>query len=198
MSTETNQPNIESTVAQVIGNEPKGTMQILPWNDIVGELIIRKQGTNGTVDYTANECAVVFNPSGDFNNAGNFVPMSFQLPHNIYLYESHIHIHWEQQDAKSREFTVMWRIQNDNEAKATAWNTIVADLANTAKYPYPGGTFNQISELAILDIGNAKISSRLQFKIARTDGNAGDVLATFMDGHIQFIQFLGSRQEFAQ
>jgi len=198
MSTERTQQSVEKAFREVIDNEPKGVMQILPWNDIVGELIIRKPGANGKVDYNANECAVVFNPSGNFNNAGNFVPMSFQLPHNIYLKEAHLHIHWEQPDAKSRKFTVMWRIQNDNEAKTTAWNSVVIDIKDTAKYTYPGGMFNQISELEILNIGNAKISSRLQFKIARTDSNAGDVLATFMDGHIQFIQFLGSRQEFAQ
>ena len=168
------------------------------FDDVVNALIGKKLfGTTGRVDFDFGECAVKFQNGGDITDDRDVVMFAIQKPHGAKVASAaHIHIHWEQTDATNREFTFSYRLQNNGGAKTTAWTTVVVatSLANNV-FPYVSGTLNQITVLADVDWSAVNISSTVQCKMTRSDAVAGDVLATFIDAHVEY-DMNGSHQEF--
>ena len=156
----------------------------------------------GRVDYDYNELAVKFQNGGDIDNLNDVIGVNIEYPHkakeNGKIYP-HIHL-WQEQEKVDRVFTLQYRIQNNGATKATDWARMTASLLNDARLPYTGGTMNQIISFKdkagrnYIDMTGASLSATLQFKLARTDNNSGDVLVTFFDFHYE-VETLGSRQE---
>jgi len=179
-----------------IVNHGDGTV----WDDLVNSLIGRRLYSNsGKVDYDYDENALVFQPSGSITNANDRVIWSLQYPHAAIVDgEMRLHIHWEQPDATEREFTVAYRIQSNGAVKETDWTTVVVptSAANNA-FTYVSGTLNQITSLVDVDMTDAGISSTVQFRLARTDSESGNILGTFVDAHVE-MDTLGSRDEYVK
>ena len=170
------------------------------WDDLVGSLIANKlSSVAGGLQYDYDENAIVMNTAGVITNSDDRIMFSLQFPHAAKVDSKlHMHIHWEQTDAVDRQFTLQWRIQSNGAAKTTAWETVIVSTNASNAFTYPGsGTFNQITELKEVDMTDAGISATIQFRLARTDSVAGDILATFVDAHVE-RDTMGSRGEYVK
>jgi hypothetical protein len=199
--------NLEKTGAQVdqdlkegLDNQPKSNVA---WDDLVGSLIARRlESTAGKLQYNYDENAIEMQSGGDISDNTDRLIFNFQKPHAMSNTAPNntmnLHIHWEQPNATIREFTVQYRVQENGQPKNTTWTTVVvlADNTNNA-FIYTTGTANQITRLVDIDLSSYALSSTVQFRLARTDNETGDILATFVDAHIPYDQ-LGSRQEFVK
>jgi len=169
------------------------------WDDIVGSLIGRRlSSTAGRLDYDYNENSIKMQNNGNIGNENDRLMFSYQYPHAAKEDgEMRLHIHWEQTNNVDKEFTLQYRIQSNGSAKTTAWQTVVISTAANNIFTYISGTLNQITELEQIDMTGAGISSTVQFRLARTDSESGDVHATFVDAHIERDR-IGSRQEYVR
>jgi len=167
------------------------------WGDITNTLIARNlESTAGTIDYNFAEGSLLIQPGGNINNQADRLFFNFQIPHGAKSNsQMKLHCHWEQPNNTERIFTIQYRIQKNNQAKTTAWTTVTASTNNNSVFTYTSGTLNQITNLVAVDLVGAGISATVQFRICRTDNNAGDVNATFIDAHIEYDSN-GSEQEF--
>lgn len=168
------------------------------WDDIVNSLIgSRLFSTAGKVDYDYSENAVNFQSGGSIAVANDRVIFNLQYPHAaLSTGKMKLHAHWEQVNTNKIEFTVQYRIQKNNAVKTTDWTTVTSDSDDDSVYTYPGsGTFNQIIELAEIDMTDEGLSATVQFRVVRTDSTNGDIFVTFIDAHIE-SDMLGSRSEY--
>jgi hypothetical protein len=169
------------------------------WDDIVRSLAAAKlESSAGKVDYEWAENAINFNSGGNIATSADRLIFNMETPHAM-LTDSklHLHIHWEQTSTNAIEWTVQHRIQSNGEAKTTAWTTTVVLASVGNVFTYSAGTLNQITELVEVDCTDAGLSATVQFRLARTDATAGDILATFIDAHIE-RDMLGSRTEYTK
>lgn len=168
------------------------------WDDLRTSLIGRRlASTAGTVNYDYAENAVVFSPNGTITDTNDTVVFNFQLPHAAIADGSlKVHMHYEQDTATTRTFALRYRIQDNGEAKTTAWTTVSASTGSSV-FPYTGGTINNILPLATVDLTGIGISAVVQVQMTRTDSNTGDVNVTFIDGHFEMDQ-LGSDTEYTK
>ena len=169
------------------------------WDDVAGSLTGRRlSSTTGKVDYDWDENAVVFQSGGSIATSADIVNFNVQMPHAMKTDSTvDLHIHWEQDTATAREFTIKHRTQNNGVNKTSSWTTTVVSTDDDPKFAYPGGTINQISDLVAIDMTGYGISAVIQFQIARTDSETGDLNATFIDLHVE-KDTLGSRQEYVK
>ena len=169
------------------------------WDDITGSLIGKSMSSvAGTVDYDWTENAIVFEPNGSIDNDADKIVFSFQYPHAAVVDgEMRLHIHWEQTDNINRQFTVKYRVQKNGAAKTTVWTTTTIDTSTNNKLTYTSGTLNQITDLVVVDLTDKGLSTTVQFQMTRVDGEAADLLATFVDAHVA-KDTDGSRQEFVK
>jgi len=169
------------------------------WDDLVTSLIgLRLSSVAGKVNYNYDENAVVFQPGGSIANAVDRVIFSMQYPHaSVVDGELRLHMHMEQPDATARQFTTQYRIQNNGSAKTTSWTTVIRNTTDNVAFTYVSGTLNQIIKLAEVDMTGMGISSTIQFRLARTDSETGDILGTFVDSHVERDTH-GSRQEYVK
>jgi len=159
------------------------------WDDITVSLIAQNLESNtGTVDYNFAENTIIMQRNGNITNASDRLIFNFQKPHAAKPNsEMRLHIHWEQPSAVNFVWTIQYRIQNNNAPKTTAWQTVTAQSNTDSVYTYPGtGVFNQITRLVAVDLSAVGISSTVQFRVCRTDANAVDINATFIDAHIEY------------
>ena len=183
--------------------EPDGTVKSVGtstlWDDIVGSLVARRlTSTVGTLNYNYDENTITMQSGGGITDQNDRLIFNFQYPHAaITDGEMRLHIHWEQDTATTREFTVQYRIQSNGTAKTTAWTQVVVDSNTNNIFTYTSGTINQITELVAIDMTGAGISATVQFRLARTDSNSGDVEATFVDAHVE-MDTNGSREEYSK
>jgi len=84
----------------------------------------------------------------------------------------------------------------NNTALTSTSLTTTTEAANEV-FPYTSGTLNQIVKFPPIDWSGVGISSTVNFRLARTDSNAGDVYVTFVDGHVE-IDSDGSNQEYVK
>jgi len=155
--------------------------------------------TPGTADYDWAELCVTLAPSGNIATNADLVTQVYQLRHATKPdSEFRFHIHWEQKDATARQFTWKYRLQNQGQAKATAWssNIVVSTTANNA-FPYTSGTINQITSLGSISLSGLSLSSIVQIKLTRSDAVAGTINATFIDMHYEKDSF-GSNTEYVK
>ena len=171
------------------------------WDDLVGSLVASKlESVAGKIQYDYAENAITMNPGGSISVANDRLIFNYQYPHACVVDgEMRLHMHWEQPDDTVRQFTVAYRIQDNGAAKTTSWTTVVVDTddENANAFTYVSGTLNQITRLATIDMTGAGISSTVQFRLARTDSETGDILATFVDAHVERDTH-GSRQEYVK
>lgn len=168
------------------------------WDDLTGSLIARRlESTTGKLQYDYAENCIEMESGGSIGTTADRLIFNFQKPHGAKTYsEFRLHIHWEQVSSNNIEFTLQYRIQNNGSAKTTAWTTVTVDNTNN-KFPYTSGTINQITELVELDWSTSSLSATCQFRLARTDSTAGDINATFVDGHVERDN-IGSRTEYVK
>jgi len=191
------------TVANYFEVEADGTWvnrgDSTTWDDLVTSLIgLRLHSVAGKVDYNYDENGITFNPGGVIGTANDRVIFNMQYPHACVVDgEVRLHIHWEQPDATEREFTVQYRIQDNGSAKETSWATVVRNSSDDSAFTYVSGTLNQITKLCEIDMTGLGISSTIQFRLARTDSETGDILGTFVDAHVERDTH-GSRQEYVK
>jgi hypothetical protein len=190
------------------GLELTGTCPILledmVWEDKAYPLAGRRLSSSvGTVDNDWDEMAVEFSPNGDIADLNDLVGVSSEHPHaadeNGFIYP---HIHFWQPAGEAYVFTAEYRIQDNNEAKTTAWTSMTAEVATDATFTYTSGTLNQIVYFHQTDAGRTKgidmtghsLSATIQFRFTRTDAIAGNISATFFDFHVSYKR-LGSATE---
>lgn len=169
------------------------------WDDLVGSLIARRlESVIGRLQYNFDENAIIMQNNGDIGDNADRLMFNFQYPHAAIVDGvMNLHIHWEQVSSNIVGFTVQYRVQVNGQAKATAWTTATALSSADSVFPYVSGTLNQITRLATVDLTGAGISATVQFRVARTDGTAGDINAVFIDAHIQ-RDMVGSREEYVK
>ena len=153
----------------------------------------------GKADYDWGELAVTFDPSGNILTDADLVTQTYQLPHSWKSgSELRLHIHWWQTDATTRQFTWKYRLQNQRQAKTTAWSSnIVVNTNDHNAEPYVSGTLNQITALGSIDTTGLSLSSMVQIKLTRTDAVAGKLFATYLDLHFEIDSF-GSNTEYSK
>lgn len=170
------------------------------WDDLRGSLIGRRlSSTPGTLDYDWEENSIVMSPNGDISSADDRAVFNYQYPHAaVEDGVMNLHVHWTQPNATVRTFTVQYRIQKNGAEKVTAWTTVNTDSGGVNDaFPYVSGSLNQITRIVDIDMTNAGISATVQFRFTRSDSNAGDIEATFVDAHVE-LDMLGSRSEFVK
>ena len=169
------------------------------WDDIQTSLIGRRlSSTSGGVGYNYAENTITFSPNGDETDINKSVGFNIQLSHKTKVDSIlRLHVHFEQPDSSTYEFTAEYRIQNNGSLKTTGWTTISADSSSDNTFPYVSGTLNQIISFENIDLTGFGLSSVVQIHLARTDAVGGDIEVTFADCHFK-IDTIGSRLEFAK
>jgi len=187
---------VDQDLLEGLDNQPK---ENVAWDDLANSLIGRRLYSNsGSVDYDYSENAIVFSQNGDITDDNDCVIWNLQKPHAMSDNDTmNMHIHWEQTDNTTREFTLRYRIQSNGEAKTTAWTEVIVDTNTNNAFTYSSGTLNQITNLVHIDLSNATISATVQFRMTRSDSAGGIINTTFVDAHIPYDQ-LGSRQEYVK
>jgi len=182
----------------------KGTATV--WDDIIGNLIARRlYSTVGRLNYNLAENSITMQNNGDPTKTADRLIFNFQYPHRGVKTDAgagtqaahHLHIHWWQINNNRIEWQIDYRIQQNNEAKSTAWTTVIANSDDDNVFPYVSGTLNQITNLVVVNIPEPSLSSTVQYRLTRIDGTAGDIDATFVDAHVEFDAG-GSRQEYVK
>ena len=166
------------------------------WDDLRTELVGKTlNSVVGSVSNNFSNNSVTFKPSGVITNDDDVVNFNLQYPHGCEPDGTmNLHIHWEQPSAEQRIFTLQYRIQKNGAPKNTLWTTINANSLTDSRYPYVSGTLNQVTVFAPISLLNAGLSSTVQFRLTRTDANAGNIEAFFIDAHV-FYKKLGSKTE---
>lgn len=170
------------------------------WDDILGAVTgVKLYDTKGKVGMDFDEGSLVFEPSGSITTDADCVWFNIQKMHAIKTdSELRMHIHYTQTDTTERVFTLKYRIQENGGAKTTSWTTITTTTnATNNVFTYTSGSLNQIVKFPAIDWSSVGISSTVQFRLARTDSETGDVEATFIDGHVE-IDSDGSNQEYVK
>jgi len=173
------------------------------WDDLANSLIARRlESTQGTLQYNYDESCITMQPGGAIDDDRDRLIFNIQKPHGMCNAAGsctfNLHIHWEQPDDTDREFTVQYRVQENNALKNTTWTTAVVSSNDNNVFDYTSGTLNQITKLVDIDLSAVSLSSTVQFRLARTDSETGDINAVFVDVHVPYIQGRGSREEFIQ
>lgn len=158
------------------------------YDDLIGDIFARRlYSTTGTLDYDYNEQMIKFQAGGDLTNKNDRIMFNIQLTHNmIFGANSYfkMHGHWKQVDATQYTMEGEYRILNNGEVPGS-WISFSANTVDDAIFTYPGsGDFNQIIDFPGFDITSCDVSSIIQIRLTRTDGNAGDMLVSFMDAHV--------------
>ena len=183
--------------------EPDGTDvkhgEATVWDDVVNSLVGKRLfSVVGKIDYDYEENAIVMQPGGAITSQDDRLIFNLQYPHaSIVDGQMRLHIHWEQANTNQIDFTVQYRIQKNGQAKTTAWTTATANSVSNSVFTYVSGTLMQITELVNVDMTGAGISATVQFRLARTDVTTGNILATFVDAHVE-KDMDGSRQPFVK
>ena len=167
------------------------------WDDIVNSLVAsRLESTAGKLQYNYDNNSITMQSGGSITNISDRIIANFQYPHGAIVDGSmHLHIHWEQIDTTSREFTLEYRIQSNGALKTEAWTQVIIDSNTGNLFTYTSGTLMQITELEQIDMTGAGLSPTVQFRVARTDAVAGDIESFFIDAHVE-RDGSGSRQEY--
>ena len=164
------------------------------WKDMVGDLFGKQLASLvGKVDYDFDENAVKFQSGGSISVLNDRVGANLQINHEFRVGSGitfKAHIHWFQEiisGAISHAFTLTmrWRLQRNGYAKATSWNTVTSTAGTDDIFDFTGeadGVYNQLSRFPDITV-DCEVSDTIQFQMARTDSNGGDMLVYFMDMH---------------
>ena len=184
--------------------DTKGQMQhhgeATQWDDIVGDAFGRKlNSSTGKLDYDWSENNLKFQSGGDITKSADRLVWNVQKMHKVKTdSELRYHIHFEKSDNTVRTFTLQYRIQGNGEEKTTSWTTLTTTTEPVNEvFPYSGGTLNQIVKFPPIDWSDVILSSTVNFRLARTDSESGDVHVSFVDGHVE-VDSDGSNEEWVK
>jgi len=176
------------------------------WRDMIMDISGKRlASTSGKVDYDYDEVAIAFASGGNIATTNDRVCGNQEINHQYKVGTDMLfkpHLHWWQTVTSNAVlpivFTLEWRLQVNSAAKATTWTTITGEAGaggddifdHTAK---ANADYNQITRFDNIVVTCA-VSDTLQFRMARTDSQTGDVLAYMFDVHGQ-VDSLGSDEE---
>lgn len=171
------------------------------FEDLIGNLFGRKlYSTVGTLDYDYDEQMIKFQPSGDLTDKNDRIMFNIQLIHSMDFDDDSffkMHLHWLQVSSTTFTLEGEYRILNNGEAAGTTWTSFSADTSSDSLFTYSSGRLNQITVFPEIDISSCNISSIVQIRFTRTDGNTGNMLISFADAHVA-IDSDGSRTEWSK
>jgi hypothetical protein len=178
------------------------------WKDMVMDLFGKRLlSTSGTVDYDYDENVITFDDDGSIETANDRVGGNQEINHEFKVGENITfkpHIHWWQQVTTGAVepivFTMRYRVQRNNAAKATSWTTITAE-AGTADDVFDftseaDGLYNQITRFDDMTF-TCGVSDTIQIQMTRTDSEGGTVSVVFIDLHGE-IDSDGSDEEYTK
>ena len=177
------------------------------WRDMVGDLFGKKLASlSGKVDYDWLNNNIIFQSGGSITNSSDRVGSNIQINHEFKVgpaitFKPHIHWFQEVTDGVANTpfvLTMRWRLQNNGLEKNTDW-TVVTLTAGTSNdiFTFTGtGTFNQLSRFPDMDV-SCNVSDTIQYQVARTDTEGGDMNVYFMDLH-GMVDSFGSDEEIAK
>jgi len=166
------------------------------WKDMVGDVFGKRlNSSSGKVDYDWDNNAIKFQSGGDITKAIDRVQWNQEINHEFKVgssitFSPHIH-HFVTYDiaGETPDYTLKleYRLQRNGHLKTTSWTTLTLNKGDNDKYnitptPDTEETYNQISIFPDITI-TCGISDTLQFRMARTDSNWGNMLVYFMDLH---------------
>ena len=168
------------------------------WNDVQNALISSKLfSIAGSVDYNFTENTITMQPSGSIADPADTISLNIQMPHGAKLNSLlKLHLHYEQIAATEIEFTIEYRIQSSGGIKQETCTTVIVSNLSNNIFTYTSGTLNQIIQLADIQTTGG-LSEQIQIKLCRTDVNAGNIEAVFLDGHYE-IDTVGSKEEYVK
>jgi len=190
-----------------------GTIRLMgsatSWKDMVMDIFSKRlNGTSGKVDYDWNENAIKFQSGGSITTTIDRVQGNQEINYEFQVGSSIIfkpHIHWFQEVtsgvADARTLTMKYRLQKNGIAKKTTWTTVTCNtgIGGNDIFDFTGevnGFYNQLSRFPDITV-DCSVSDTLQFMIARTDTDLGDMLVYFFDLHGKVDSF-GSDEEIAK
>jgi len=184
----------------------------IAWVDMYGDVAGKKLFSNtGKLDTDWDNNCIKFQPGGSINNRNDRLIGNIQNNHQFKIAEGGsligviFHFHWLQ-DTLNDLFTMklQTRLLKNGESfnKDAAWNEIEVTTATTdasedvnvggdvfPKQIEVGHTnMNQITTFPVLntDFG---LSDTIQYRLARTDNNNGNLLVSFFDTHLPVNSF---------
>jgi len=178
------------------------------WKDMVGDLYGKRLATtSGKVDYDYNDNAVKFQSGGSITTVNDRVGANLEInhEHKVGSVTFKPHIHWFQEVTSGVVtpfvLTMRYRLQRNGQAKATAWTTVTcgAGAGGDDIFDFTGesdGSYNQLSRFPDIAV-TCSVSDTIQFQMARTDSESGDMFVYFMDMHGEVDSF-GSNGEIAK
>lgn len=167
------------------------------WDDLVGNLAGRMlSSTAGNVDYNWDNNSITCSSGGSISTTADRIISNLQYPHGAKEDGGFwFHLHYEQPDDSAYEFTMQYRIQSNGSLKTTDWTTLTATSGTDDIFEYPGsGTFNNILAFPVIDMTDKGISATIEYRLARTDSEIGDIEVTFFDAHVEYDMFGSSDQ----
>ena len=169
------------------------------WDDLVGDALGRKlYSTQGKVDYNWSNNTIKFQSGGVITDQKDRLIWNVQKIHKVKENsELRYHIHYEKTNTTPYVFTLQHRVQGNGETKTDAWTTTTATTGTDDVFPYTSGTLNQIVKFPPVDWSAVGISSTVNFRLARTDTETGDINVSFIDGHVE-IDSDGSNEEYVK
>jgi len=159
--------------------------------------------TAGKADWDYDRHAVEFATAGDIAVAGDKVGDENQYAHGAKVDgDVFYHIHWFQTDTYANmpvQFTFRHRLHSNGAEENTSWTTAVVEANDTnSAFTYDGETsLLQITRLATVDMTGASISALIDWELARTDSETGDVYVKYVDPHIE-LDTIGSNTEYVK
>jgi hypothetical protein len=177
------------------------------WNDMVADLFGKKiNSTTGKVDYKWDENSLKFQSGGDIDTVADRVQGNLEINHEYDVGQSIIfkpHYHWFQKvtagEVKPYVLTLKYRFQRNGQAKTSDWITTTSTASIDDVFDFTNqsnGYYNQISRFPQIVV-DCNVSDTLQFQLARTDSEDGDMLVYFFDIHGK-INMMGSASEFTK
>ena len=152
------------------------------------------------VEENHDDITLDFHANGDVDDETKRVDSIYQIMHKaVFGADSffQLHFHHLQKDATKRTITAKYRILKHGTDPSNWVTQTVNTNDGSDAYVYSSGTLVNYTWLPEIDISDLGVSDIIQFHIARTDGNSGDLQVTYFDAHIR-VDGLGSRTIFAK
>ena len=176
------------------------------WKDMVCDLMGQSLlTTRDKIEYDWDDMVIVFNPGGNITKSKDRIGGNLEINHEFKVGTDIVfkpHIHWFQEvvSGVQAEFdmTIKYRLQRNATYTNQNWTTayMLTGLSHDDIFDFSGevdGYYNQITRFPDMTF-TCGVSDTIQFQIARTDSNGGDMLIFFFDIH-GMIDSFGSDEE---
>ena len=181
----------------ITGDTLRQMNSAITYDDLLGSAMNWESGGWGSsyIEKNYDDNTVDFAASGDLSDSTKRASFNVQLYHkmvqgtNAYF---QMHWHWLQSDTTEFTFACQYRkVKKPANAgldgvEIGSWTTLSAVTTNTTNnfFTYATGTtIHQVCEWDEIDITDMHVSDILQFRVARTDANSGDMQVLYLDAH---------------